>query len=485
VWLVLKWSEAARREEEQLRGNQSHLFRLNANRYLVLIAFLFGMAIGVHLLSLLAFFFVALIVFFTEFDKEHWSTQQRWLRIVGAGAISSALFFAIYPGIIVGLPKLFKAVGAPFLTAVVLALGLGYGVYTTHKRRMSVANLAFMCVTVIFIGYASYALVFVRSATDPPIDMNDPDTIEKFISYLEREQYGSTPLLQGVTYNDQTGRVNRRDGESTLFPRRHSVDPQHWEVYKRYDSDLEFFLDYQIGHMYLRYFLWNFSGRASDVQGAPWMTGVPALDQHVKPASTLQTPSEKESRNVYFALPLLLGLFGAFYHFGRDWRRAFSVFVLFFVTGIGIIIYLNQTPMQPRERHYSYVGSFFAFSLWIGIGAGGILQPMGTWDVSGQPKDPVFSVNYLALVMDRVFRGEDRPFTVGETSYAEGMRSEIVQVSPAGGVNEVRFTFDVPLEHESLRWLRWEGRAFVEFDPPIPGESIELPANSLAGLMNP
>ena len=373
VWLVLRWSDAARTEEAQLGGGR-HLFQLNANRYLVLIAFLFGMAIGVHLLSLLAFFFVALIVFFTEFDREHWSTQQRWLRIVAAGAIASALFFAIYPGIIVGLPKLFEAVGAPFLTALILGLALGYGVYKTHQRRMSMANLAFMCVTVIFIGYASYALVFVRSATDPPIDMNDPDTIEEFISYLEREQYGSTPLLQGVSYSDETEQVNRRDGETTLFPRRHSIDPQHWQVYKRYDSDLEFFFEYQVGYMYFRYFLWNFSGRASDVQGAPWMTGIPGLDQHVKPASTLRTPSEKESRNVYFALPLLLGLFGAFYHFSRDWRRAFSLFVLFFVTGIGIIIYLNQTPMQPRERHYSYVGSFFAFSLWIGIGAGGIVQ---------------------------------------------------------------------------------------------------------------
>jgi len=373
VWLVLRWSDAARTEEAQLGGGR-HLFQLDANRYLVLIAFLFGMATGVHLLSLLAFFFVALIVFFTEFDREQWSSRQRWLRIVGAGAISAVLFFAIYPGIIVGLPKLFEAVGAPFITVFVLALGLSYGVYTTHQRRMPVANLAFMCVTVIFIGYASYTLVFVRSATDPPIDMNDPDTIEKYISYLEREQYGDTPLLQGVTYDDGTGRVNRRDGETTLFPRRHSVDPRHWEVYKRYDSDLSFFLDYQVGHMYVRYFMWNFAGRASDTQGAPWMTGVPGLDQHVKPANTLRTPSEKESRNVYFALPLLLGLFGAFYHFSRDWRRAFSVFTLFFITGIGIIIYLNQTPMQPRERHYSYVGSFFAFSLWIGIGAGGLLQ---------------------------------------------------------------------------------------------------------------
>ncbi|MFB6274263.1 MAG: DUF2723 domain-containing protein, partial [Salinibacter sp.] len=372
VWLVLRWSEAARAEEAQLGGGR-HLFQLDANRYLVLIAFLFGMAIGVHLLSLLAFFFVALIVFFTEFDREQWSSRQRWLRIVGAGAISSAIFLAIYPGIIVGLPKVFKAVGAPFVTALIVALTLGYGVYKTHQKRMHAANLAFMCVTVIFIGYASYALVFVRSATEPPIDMNDPDTIEKFISYLEREQYGDTPLLWGVTFNDETGRVNRRDGEKTLFPRRHSVDPKHWDVYKRYDSDLEFFLDYQVGYMYVRYFLWNFSGRASDVQGADWITGIPGLDQHAD-LRKLRTPSEKESRNAYFALPLLLGLFGAFYHFNRDWRRAFSVFVLFFITGIGIILYLNQTPEQPRERHYSYVGSFFAFSLWIGIGAGGILQ---------------------------------------------------------------------------------------------------------------
>lgn len=373
VWLVLRWSDEARNEEEMLRGGR-HPFRLNANRYLVLIAFLFGIAIGIHLLSLLAFFFVALIVFFTEFDRDEWTDRQRWLRIVGAGAISSFLFFAIYPGIIVGLPKLFHAMGAPFITALVLALILAYGIYKTHQRRMPLANLAFMCITVIFIGYASYALVFIRSATEPPLDMNDPDTIERFISYLEREQYGNTPLLQGVTYNDQTGRVSPRNGESTLFPRRHSIDPQHWQVYQRYDSDLEFFLDYQIGYMYVRYFLWNFSGRASDVQGAPAITGLPFLDPASVENQSLRTPSEKESRNVYFALPLLLGLFGAFYHFGRDWRRAFSVFVLFFITGIGIVIYLNQSPMQPRERHYSYVGSFLAFSLWIGIGAGGILQ---------------------------------------------------------------------------------------------------------------
>ena len=374
VWLVLRWSAAARKEEAQLPGSQSHLFQLDANRYLVLIAFLFGIAIGIHLLSLLAFFFVALIVFFTEFDKEEWTSKQRWGRLTLAGVVSVGLFLAIYPGLVKGLPKVFEATGAPFLAAVGITLLVAYGVYATHKRRMAVANLALMCLAVMLIGYGSYTLVFVRSATEPSIDMNDPDTIERFISYLEREQYGDTPLLQGATYNEETGRVNPRSGETSLFPRRHSISPEHWRVYERYNSDLQFFLEYQIGYMYVRYFLWNFSGRASDVQGAPAITGIPFID----PASTtdrlVQTPSQKDARNVYFALPLLLGLFGAFYHFNRDWRRAFSVFVLFFMTGIGIILYLNQTPMQPRERDYSYVGSFLAFSLWVGIGAGGLLQ---------------------------------------------------------------------------------------------------------------
>ena len=372
VWLVLRWSRAARHEEAQLKGTESHLFQLNANRYLVLIAALFGMAIGVHLLSLLAFFFVGLIVFFTEFDREEWSPKQRWGYLALAGIITSALFLAVYPGLVKYLPTLYDATGAPFLATLTIAGLVTYGIYTTHRRRMPMANLGFLCLSVILIGYGSYALVFVRSATEPSIDMNDPDNIERFIDYLGREQYGNTPLLSGVSYNDQNGRVPR-DGEASLFPRRHSPNQQHWQVYGRYDSDLSFFLDYQVGYMYMRYFLWNFAGRASDVQGASWITGISAFDQHAQ-ERLRQTPSQEESRNVYFALPLLLGLFGAFYHFQRDWRRAFSVFVLFFMTGIGIVLYLNQTPMQPRERDYSYVGSFLAFSLWVGIGAGGLLQ---------------------------------------------------------------------------------------------------------------
>jgi len=372
VWLIMVWSEEARIEEQMLKGGR-HLFSLEANRYLVLIAYLFGLAIGVHLLNLLAFFFIALIIFFTEFDKEGWTNKERWLGIVATGAISSAIFFLIYPGVILGIPELFEATRAPFITVLLITGLLVYGIYYTHTRGYRALNLAALCLAVIFAGFSSYSLILIRSETEPNIDLNDPDTVESFISYMKREQYGSTPLLTGVTYNDQSGQVPRaQDAEPTLFPRRHSINPQHWRVYDNYDSDLAFFLDYQIGHMYVRYFLWNFAGRASDTQGADAVTGLSFVDPPMQ--QVFQTPSEKAGHNVYFALPLLLGLFGAFYHFSRDWRRAFSVFILFFVTGIGIIVYLNQTPMQPRERDYSYVASFFAFSLWVGIGAGGLLQ---------------------------------------------------------------------------------------------------------------
>jgi len=370
VYFAMRWSDEALAEEKLLKGGR-HPFGLSANRFLVLIAYFFGLAIGVHLLNLLALFFVALIVFFVEYDREDGSAGQRFGYIVLTGVVASVAFFTIYPGVILYIPKFIGAVGSPLVAVFVIMAVLAGGLYVTHQRGMQGANIALICLTVILVGYSTYALIFIRSATEPPIDLNDPDTNERFASYLEREQYGSTPLLKGVTFDDATGQVPR-SGKEVLFPRRYSINSAHWRVYSQYDSDWEFFWKYQVGHMYVRYFLWNFSGRQSDVQDAAAITGISSIDP---PDTTFrQTPSEHASKNVYFALPLLLGLFGAFYHASRDWRRAFSVFILFFVTGLGIIVYLNQTPMQPRERDYAYVASFFAFALWVGIGAGGVLE---------------------------------------------------------------------------------------------------------------
>ncbi len=376
VWLIMRWSDMAQQEASEWRGKH-HPFGLEANRILILVAYLFGLAIGVHLLSLLGLFFIALIFFFVEFDRDEWTIKgkpdwrsgRRWFGILAAGIVASAAFLLIYPVIVQMLPAWAGETGWP-LTALFGLVGVViFGVWYSQKHGMQVVNLIALCVMMVLIGYSTYALIFIRSAADPPIDENDPETQEAIVSYLKREQYGQTPLLRGITFNDRTNQVG---GNETYFPRRHSPSPQHWRVYARYDSDWSFFWRYQVSHMYVRYFMWNFSGRESDFQDARAITGIRFIDGQYE--YLLQTPSERASRNKYFALPLLLGLLGVMFHFSKDWRRAFCVLVLFLVTGLGIILYLNQTPMQPRERDYSYVASFFAFSLWVGIGATGVLQ---------------------------------------------------------------------------------------------------------------
>ena len=368
VWLILKWREEKLAEEAALRAVGEHPFGLKSDRYLVLIAYLFGLAIGVHLLNVLTLFFIALIVYFAEFDRDDMTTKQRVIGIVAAGVAASAIFLLIYPGIVQGLPSLAEAFGSLTMTVLLVTALLVGAVWFTQTRRMPVANLVAVSVMMVLIGYSTYAVIFIRSAADPPIDENDPETTEAFVSYLKREQYGATPLLKGQTYDNATGRFTR---DEKLFPRRWSQFPQHVQTYAQYGSDWEFFWDYQVGHMYVRYFLWNFAGKASDEQNAPWTAG---LGRNVSTAAEARTPSERAGYNVYYGLPLLLGLIGMAFHFVRDWRRAFAVGVLFFITGIGIILYLNQTPMQPRERDYSYVASFFAYSLWVGIGATGLIS---------------------------------------------------------------------------------------------------------------
>jgi len=373
VWLALKWSEQAQAFDRSLERNMATgAFGTGTERWLFVIAYLYGLAIGVHLLSLLSLFFVALIVFFRRFDNPAWSWQQRWGWIAATGGISSAIFLLLYPGIIQLLPAFLQDRAFPMLTLLGFALLIIFAVYYTQTRRLQYANMVAVYLLLGIIGYSSYALIPIRSATNPPIDQNNPETVEAFVSYMQREQYGQRPLLTGPTYDNRTGRVDHE--QESFLPRRWSEQsPAHLQVYSQYDSDWQFLWQYQIGHMYARYFLWNFMGRASDLQDAPAITGISWLDASSQETALGQTPSEQASRSVYYGLPLLLGLFGLFFHFATDWRRAFSLLVFFFITSVGIILYLNQTPMQPRERDYSYAGSFFAFSLWVGIGGTGLL----------------------------------------------------------------------------------------------------------------
>lgn len=347
VWLALKWSE--------------YHDQPNNERWLVLIAYMFGLALGVHLLNLLALFFVALIIYFKKKDFALAS-----ISITGVIAVVS--FLVIYPFTVQMLPGIMENIGRASygligpVTFIFLVIAiLAGGIYYTHKKNMRLANIVMLSYAMIMIGYSSYALIFIRSIADPPIDENDPETTEAFISYLKREQYGQTPLLTGYTFDNSIGGINQQ--EEVFFPRRYSGSGAHLQRYSNYSSDWEFFIDYQVNHMYIRYFNWNFIGRESDIQDTGWQAGFSESEYENNPA-----------HNSYFYLPFLLGLFGLIFHFQRDWKRALSVLALFLMTGLAIIVFLNQTPMQPRERDYAYVGSFFCFAIWIGMGGVGLVE---------------------------------------------------------------------------------------------------------------
>ncbi len=347
VWLVLKWSE----NHDNLRNE----------RWLLLITFLFGLAFGVHLLSLLAVFFVGLIIYFRKFEFSFRS-------FAIASAVTIGIFFLIYPITIIQLPAFagnFAALTGGMLGPLAFLTIFGgliaYGIYYTHKKNYRTANIVLLGYMLILIGYSSYSMIYIRSQVNPAIDQNSPDNVDSFISYLKREQYGQQPLLRGESYNNAIGGIDRENPK--LFPRRYSPDQRHQQKYAQYRNDLHFFLSYQINHMYLRYFAWNFIGRDSDIQDARWISGFGESNF-----------SQNRAHNRYFFFPFALGLIGMFFHFRKDWKRALGVLVLFAATGLAIVAYLNQTPFQPRERDYSYTGSFFAFSIWIGLGTAGLVE---------------------------------------------------------------------------------------------------------------
>jgi hypothetical protein len=346
VWLALKWAE-----NPDKKGN---------NRWLILIAYMVGLALGVHLLSLLALFFVGAIIYF---KKE----ELGWLSAIKAIVLTIIAFLALYPFTLNILPSILKGlndstfglIGPIFFIALIVAV-MAIAIYITHRNDYYWANFILIGYAMVLIGYSSYLLVPIRSTANPPLNENNPSTIQDFINYVGRKQYGATPLLKGRDYNNKTGRLSKTE---KWFPRRYSFEPQHLQQYAKYSSDWDYFWNYQVKHMYIRYFNWNFIGRNSDIQGANWQAGFSKSHHQNNPA-----------HNSYYYLPFLLGLFGFLYHFQRDWKRALSVLILFIMTGFAIIVFLNQTPLQPRERHYAYVGSFFAFSIWMGIGAAGLID---------------------------------------------------------------------------------------------------------------
>lgn len=417
-WAILKWENVA--------------FERYANRWLVLIAYLIGLSIGVHLLNLLA---IPAIVFVYYFKKFTPTTK----GVIKTGLLSMVILGVVNFGVIPGVIKIAgwfelaftNGMGLPFNTGVIVYVLLIIGVLTwgiryTLKKNMPIWNTILTCFMVILIGYSSYSMVVIRSLSDPPIDENSPDNVFSLLSYINRDQYGDTPLFYGHYYN--APQVNYKEGEPIyyqnketgvyevvghkpiieydkrfcgIFPRMHNNTrpyfPQQYQAWAgknngptyiingeaitrpSFGNNLQYFFNYQLGHMYWRYFMWNFSGRQNDIQGngdilhGNWITGIKFLDA-IRLGNQSELPdtlASEKAYNKYYMLPFLLGLLGMFYQYrrGRTGKQDFwTVMLLFIMTGIAIIVFLNQSPMEPRERDYAYAGSFYAFSIWIGLG---------------------------------------------------------------------------------------------------------------------
>ena len=336
VWLILHWSERA---EEP--GNE---------RYILIIAYMMGLAIGIHLLNLLALPFIALIIYFRKQSFE-------WKSFLITIGITGVTFVIIHNGVIKGLPKLASEIG---VFGVVVAVLIVFGIMIwSIVNKQQLLSIVFTSMVLILIGYSSYTIIFIRSGQDPVIDENDPETVTAAVSYLEREQYG------------QVGRFPRRykgipaQHEVVGAPangQKYSLSQKRKYMFYNVAKQWDFFWNYQVKKMYWRYFLWQFAGRGNSTE-----PGVTAFG-----ANNRQDGVDWSQ----FGLPLafILGLAGMIYHFYRDEKEAFSMMTLFFLTGLALIIYLNQDNPQPRERDYSYVGSFLAFSVWIGVGAAAIVE---------------------------------------------------------------------------------------------------------------
>ncbi len=336
VWLILLWNEKADQSGHE--------------RYILIIAYMIGLATGLHLLNLLTIPFVTLIIYFRKYKLE-------WQSFSITVIITAIIFFVIHNGIIKGLPKMAAGFLGVSGTALVILSVFGLMVWAIMNKQ-NLLSIAATSVVLILIGYSTYTLIYIRSNQDPTIDENDPETVKAMISYLEREQYGSVGQFprrfNGLRQMYEVAGPPR--GENRTYTARQKAQYRKTDLDKQWD----FFWDYQIKKMYNRYFLWQFAGRG------------PSTEQGVTPMGANSREDGVDWTQFGLPLALILGLLGMVYQGIKDQRMSFSIMSLFLLTGYAVILYLNQDDPQPRERDYSYVGSFFAFSIWIGAGVAAV-----------------------------------------------------------------------------------------------------------------
>ncbi len=373
VYLMLRWYMAPDRP-----GNEW---------YLLLIAYLIGLSTGVHLLSILTIFSLVMLVYFRYYPFT-------WKTFFGAGLLAVLVFWIVYPGVVKWFPTMLAG-DLPFRTPArehvvedspmvrLLAIAILVGVAVLfwrvgYKQKKPLVAIAAGSFLLIILGYTTYVQVLLRANAHPPMNENAPTTLDKLVSYLNREQYGEAPLWPrryqtddyiarnyekyGKWYPPEYVPVRRKDGSRISIPKFTRINA---------GGELNYLWSYQIQHMYFRYFAWNFVGRMSDIQDAP-AAFFPS--EQLKDQWLYQTPYKFLFPIQFFALPLLFGLIGLVVHWSKDRRTAFVFFILFLVLGVVAAIAQNQQEPQPRERDYFYAGSFMVWAIWIGIGVMGVIE---------------------------------------------------------------------------------------------------------------
>jgi hypothetical protein len=402
-WAMLKWED---HEDETTR-----------DKWLILIAYLLGLSVGVHLMSLLAVPAMALIYYFKKYS---FSWKGVFIALVAGFVALSFVYVGVVSVMINIIAKLdifaVNSLGLPFdsgaaFVILLISGGIAYALYYAHKNGSQLIHTASLCVLFILIGFSTYVVVIIRANANPPINMNDPSDILKLQSYLNREQYGDRPLLYGPHFNayptdiKKVGKKYAKVGDKYVengdkidyefapkdmmpFPRLGSwQDDRHVAAYKAMlglrdkenptmADNLSFFFGYQIKYMWFRYFMWNFSGRQDDIQGrfdnnnGNWITGFEFIDKNIMGSKEELTDYQKQNggMNKFYMIPFFLGIFGLIYHFQKDRNDALVILTLFAFTGVLEIVFFNSPPFEPRERDYTLVGSFITYCIWIGFG---------------------------------------------------------------------------------------------------------------------
>jgi hypothetical protein len=380
VYVMMRWNEEA--------DNPGH------EKYLLLLAYLLGLSIGVHLLAILATFCIVLMVYFRKYEL---SVKSFAITSV----IGLVIFYLLYQVIMMWFPTMLAG-NLPFKNAarepllegsiavtlfaiaiIILAIVGAIHGYRNNKPIIAMSSIAFIF---ILFGFTTYTQVLIRANSPSPMNENEPKTMRKLTSYLGREQYGDQRMWPRRTdYNDDlkisyynqqdengeyvygewnqpdSREVERKDGRKMLLPDYSNVNTS---------GELNYLMKYQINHMFLRYYFWNFVGRSSDVQDAGWTfaSNTEAKILNYKSGFSELFPAK------FYALPLLLGLFGLFFHFYKDPKMAINFLLMFLLMGVLAAIAQNQQNPQPRERDYFYTGAFMVHCIWIGLGVYGLIE---------------------------------------------------------------------------------------------------------------